>query len=80
LGYLDWIDNNVAYAQTKLPKISSPSGLLIVGAREGLDLSAQQKLRALNMNSRRIELVTYDDLIGRSRNLYQSVTYASIPD
>jgi hypothetical protein len=78
LDYVDWIDNNNAYAQKKLPAISAPTGLVVIGLRSRLPESRQSKLRAFNMNSRRVEVATYDDLVRRARTLYQSLRYGAI--
>jgi hypothetical protein len=78
LDFLGWIDANVSYARTKLPGIESPDGLVIVGQRNGLSHEEQDKLRRFCANSRRIEVLTFDDLATRAEVLYDSLHYTPI--
>lgn len=73
LDFVGWVDSNVSYAQNKLEGIEAPSGLLVIGLRAGLTDSQAEKLRRFGQNSRRIEIVTFDDLLNRSRDLYSSI-------
>lgn len=76
LDFQHWVDNNVAYAQRHMPGITAPRGLVVIGRRNGLDNTQQAKLRQFVENSRRIDVVTFDDLLARSRSLYENLWHA----
>ena len=73
LDFIDWIENNIAYARTKLPNITSPKGLLIMGRNNDLTEEMRRKLRRFNHNSNSIEVLTYDDLLSRAMSLYSNI-------
>ncbi len=73
IDFIDWIELNISYAQTKLPGISSPRGLLVIGRRWGLTDRQCQKLRRFNRNSSAIEVLTYDDLLSQARSLLGNI-------
>lgn len=73
LEFLLWIDDNVSYAQKKLPGISCPTGLLIMGRSNDLNERELKKLRYFNANSTRIKVLTYDDLLKNAEKLYQNL-------
>lgn len=75
VDFLGWLDHNVAYARTKLPHIEAPSGLLVIGRRSDLSDQGSAKLRRFSDNSRRVSVVTFDDLIDRAMALYRSLRY-----
>jgi hypothetical protein len=50
--------------------IAAPRGLLVVGMRKPLSSRQANKLRQFADNSRRIELVIYDELLARGQQLY----------
>lgn len=77
LDFQHWVDNNVAYAQTLMPGIAAPRGLLIMGTRQPLTERQSDKLKQFCDNSRRIEIVTYDELLARGRQLYDSLWHRS---
>lgn len=78
LDFQHWVDDNVAYAQKLMPQITAPRGLLVMGLRSNLTEAQQAKLRRFVDNSRRIEVVTYDDLLARATSLYENL-YHRLP-
>ncbi|MDU6483462.1 MAG: DUF4263 domain-containing protein [Paeniclostridium sordellii] len=78
LDFIDWVDSNNTYAQSKLNGIKSPRGLLIMGRREGLTDKQKMKLKKFNENSSRIEVLTYDDLIKIGENLLKNIMQEEI--
>lgn len=73
LDFIDWIDNNTTYAQKKLPDILNPKGLLIIGRSRDLNTKTESKLKRFNKNSNSIEVLTYDDIIFKAKNLYKNL-------
>ncbi|MCE5221535.1 MAG: DUF4263 domain-containing protein [Clostridium sp.] len=45
LDFINWIELNISYAQTKLPGIKSPKGMLVMGRRD--TMTEEQKWSAL---------------------------------
>ncbi len=79
LDFQHWVDHNIAYARELMPGITAPRGLLVLGTREGMSERQYNKLRQFAENSRRIEIVTYDELLARGRQLYESLWHRSPP-
>jgi hypothetical protein len=77
LDFQSWVDNNVAYAQTLMPKISAPRGMLVMGRRAALVDRQETKLRRFADNSHRIEIHTFDDLLRRAASLYENLHHRS---
>lgn len=77
LDFQQWVDDNVAYAQRHMPGITAPRSLVVIGRRESLHGAQQAKLRQFVENSRRIDVVTFDDLLARSRSLYENLWHPS---
>jgi hypothetical protein len=73
IGFLDWIASNIAYAERKLPGITAPRGLLIMGRTKDLKPDMLRKLRIFNKNSNNIEILTYDDVVSRADSLYKNL-------
>ena|SRR5687768_8314271 len=73
LGFQEWVDAHGEYARSLMPGIFSPKGVLIVGMRNELSAEQVAKLKRLNINSRSIEVLTYDDLIRKAKDLYQNI-------
>lgn len=73
LGFQEWIDAHGEYARSRMPGISSPKGVLIIGMRDELSAEQIAKLKRLNINSRSITVFTYDDLIRKAKDLYQNI-------
>jgi hypothetical protein len=68
-----WIADNIAYAQTKLPGIRHPEGLVIIGRRQGLSTLMQTRLSEENFSRRgHIKIATYDDLLSQARSVYRN--------
>jgi hypothetical protein len=75
LDFQHWVDENVAYAQKHMSGITAPRALVVIGLRAGLTDAQQAKLRRFVDNSRRVEVTTYDDLLARSRSLYENLRH-----
>ncbi len=74
LEFQEWIETNIHYAQTHLPGIVAPTGLLIIGRRSDLDERAARKLARLNTtNSGRVSVVCFDDIVDRAIRLYKNM-------
>jgi hypothetical protein len=68
-----WLGDNIAYAQTKLPHIRRPEGLVIIGRRLDLTPIMQKRLSEENFSRRgHIKVVTYDDLLAQAKAVYQN--------
>lgn len=73
LDFQGWVAENTAYAQKHLPGIESPHGLLIMGRRRDMMTGQEAKLRHWLVNSKNIEVLTFDDLSVRARALHASL-------
>jgi len=68
-----WITYNIAYAQTKLPGIRHPDGLVVIGRRKTLSPEMEKRLSEENFSRRgHIKIVTYDDLLSQGRSVYRN--------
>jgi hypothetical protein len=68
-----WLGDNIAYAQTKLPHIRRPEGLVIIGRRLDLTPIMEKRLSEENFSRRgHIKIVTYDDLLSQAKTVYQN--------
>lgn len=75
IDFLDWIEQNIAYAQRKLPGIIAPRGLLVMGLRSEMSQRQEDKLRRFNKNSNFIQVVTYDNLLRSARALQRNIRH-----
>lgn len=73
VDFIEWIEQNIAYAQKKLPGIAAPRALVIIGRRSALTPHQSNKLRRWNKNSTSIEVLAYDDLLSRTRSLQANI-------
>lgn len=73
IDFQEWIDVHGEYARSCIPGISSPRGLLIIGRRSSLTPEQSTKLKRYCINSRFIEVLTFDDLAIKAKNLYQNI-------
>lgn len=73
IDFIEWVEDNVAYAQKKLQGISSPSGLLVIGMRADMSDHQQKKLSRFNKNSSRIQVRTFDDLLHSTETLLRNL-------
>lgn len=74
LDFQEWVESNIAYAQTLMPNIKSPQGLLIVGLSSSLSLIQQNKLKRFNTNNQgRMKVMTFDEIIENSKRLYSNM-------
>ncbi len=68
-----WIADNIAYAQTKLPGIRHPDGLVVIGRRRDLSPQMEKRLSEENFSRRgHIKIVTYDDLLQQGMSVYRN--------
>lgn len=64
----EWLEQNLPTAQRQYPDIVSPRGLTVMGRHVNLGQKERQKLSRRNINTRgRLEIITYDELIARTR-------------
>jgi ppGpp synthetase/RelA/SpoT-type nucleotidyltranferase len=64
----EWLEQNLPTAQRHYPDIVSPRGSIVIGRSSTLSEKERQKLARRNINTRgRLEILTYDDLILRTR-------------
>ncbi|MBU3110171.1 Shedu anti-phage system protein SduA domain-containing protein [Clostridium lacusfryxellense] len=73
LDFINWIELNISYAQTKLPGIKSPKGILIMGMRSTMSEIQKLKLKKYNENSHSIQISTFDDLLSNSERLLENL-------
>lgn len=73
IDFLAWTDSNIAYAQKKLPNISLPTGLLVIGQSTKLTLEQKKKLEYFNLTNTRIKVITYDDVLLNAQRLYKNI-------
>lgn len=74
LDFQEWVESHIEYAGSKLPGISSPTGVLIIGRSESLNSIQRAKLKRFNttMNGR-IKVFTYDDVLRNASILYHNI-------
>jgi hypothetical protein len=73
LDFQEWIDAHGGYARSLMPGVFSPKGVLIIGMRKGLSAEQAAKLKRFSINSRSVEVFTYDDLIRKAKDLYMNI-------
>jgi hypothetical protein len=77
IDFQDWVESHGEYARSLMPGVKSPKGILIMGRKLGLTERQIAKLNRFSLNSRNIEILTYDDVLNRARDLYDNI-YSSI--
>jgi Domain of unknown function (DUF4263) len=71
LDFQEWVESNISYAQTLMPGILSPTGLLVIGLSNNLSEFQKKKLRRFNINNQgRLKVITFDDLLENAKKLY----------
>jgi hypothetical protein len=73
LDFQEWVDTHGEYARSIMPGIFSPKGVLLMGMRKDLTVEQMAKLKRFSINSRSIEVFTFDDLIRKAEDLYQNI-------
>ena len=69
-----WIIDNLPYAQTKLPGIRHPDGIVVIGRRKDLSTGMIKRLDEENFSRRgHIKILTYDDLLDQARVVYKNM-------
>jgi hypothetical protein len=69
-----WINDNIAYAQSRLPAINRPKGLLVIGRESQLTKGLRRKLDEENYSRRgHISIVTFDDLLNQAKAIYDNM-------
>ena len=67
---MSWIERHNSYARDKLPGLVSPVGYVVIGRRDTMGASELEKLARRNVHWRgQVQILTYDDLLDRARNL-----------
>ena len=61
--WFNWTSANIAYARNILPGISEPVGKVVLGRDTGIPSRHVEALARRNVESRRIETMTFDDLL-----------------
>jgi len=73
-AFQTWITDNIAYAQTKLPGIRRPSGLVVIGRSTDLGDRRQRKLLEENFSRRQhVQIVTFDHLLQQAKTIYRNM-------
>jgi len=74
LDFQTWIADHHEYANSKLPGIARPKGLVIIGRKDTSDKVMKRRLDEENFSRRgHIEIVTYDDLLETAETLYNNL-------
>lgn len=71
LDWQQWIEEKNFYAQEKLKGISSPKGFIIIGRNESDEVKRKLKRRNATFNG--IQVLTYDDLLGKAKTLLNKI-------
>lgn len=75
LDWLDWLDQHVEYASTKLPSLLRPTGTVIIGRRTDMTEEDQKRLQRRNAGwNGTLRILTYDDLVDQGRLTLQWLT------
>lgn len=75
LDWLDWIDRHNAYARDVTAGMIRPRGFVVIGRRSSLSPLEKVKLARRNNALRgEIEIMTYDDILDRSKNLQRRLS------
>lgn len=73
--WLEWIEHNNSYARETLKEFYTPTGYIIIGRSKDLSEKDRVRLRRRNIILKNSLLIlTYDDLLERSKNLYNLLT------
>lgn len=78
LDFILWVDENISYAQKKMPGIVSLNGILIMGRSPDLNEKQMLKIRYFNKNSTRIKVYIYDDILENANKLYLNLYSQSV--
>ena len=73
LDFQEWVDAHGEYARSLMPGIFSPKGVLVIGMRRELTSQQSAKLKRFCLNNRAIDIYTFDDLIKKSKDLYENI-------
>lgn len=77
LDFQQWVEMHGEYARSLMPGIASPTGLLVMGRSDSLNADNSGKLERFVGNSRRIEVITFDDVLAGAELLYRNLYYRS---
>ena len=73
-GFQSWVSDNIAYAQTKLPGIRRPGGLVIIGRDAELNERRRRKLLEENFSrGQHVQIVTFDHLLEQAKTIYRNM-------
>lgn len=74
IDFQEWVETNISYANTQMPSISSPSGILILGMMSTLTELQKKKLRRFNINNQgKVRVMTFDEVLQNSMRLYNNI-------
>jgi hypothetical protein len=73
IDFQRWVESHGQYARSLMPGIASPAGLLVMSRRSSLNDENTAKLNRFIENSRRIDVVTFDDVLESSVSLYNNL-------
>lgn len=80
MNWLAWMETNEAYARQKLPNIMRPMGYVVIGRTSTLNAADQRRLQLRNaLLAGGLQVLTYDDLLGRALNLLRLLLGESAP-
>ncbi len=70
LNWMEWIEKNYSYAKEKLKGLVRPRCFIVIGRNDSLSKNDRLKLKRRNrIFSDLLEIITYDDLLNRAKNL-----------
>jgi len=75
LDFQDWVASNVAYAQSKLPGIVNPHGVLVLGTFTNFSPDERRRMNQFQFNSRHIDVLGFDSLASRAQTLLNSLIF-----
>lgn len=74
IDFQSWLSKNIAYARELMPGIKNPTrGVVIIGLRKNLSERESHKLYTYSHGHDLVDVLTYDDLLDRARNLYSNL-------
>jgi len=62
-----WIHDNLAYAQNKLPGVNEPRCWVVIGRDSSMNPKQRRSLQRKNAEQHHIRIMTYDELLQRSK-------------
>jgi len=74
IDFQEWVESHIEYAQTNMPDIKSPVGIVVIGRNKDMDERQKTKLNRfiINMNNR-LKIYTYDDILENAKKLLNNI-------